>query len=222
MLRDCYDRRMAVVGDAETTGLRERKKRRTRQLIADEALALFAAQGFQDTTLRQIADAAEVSPRTVSAYFPAKEALVFAEHDEVFDQLEERLADRPEGQLAADTLRAFLVDMLDDHGPDAEHSRRVRELVESDPALRIYERGLQERAERIVAAAVAADLGLPEDDLVPHMVGAATIATLDAMGRRMKEADPAEFEDQALRLIDEAMAFIGAGVQALARTPRAR
>lgn len=212
---------MAVVGDAEATGLRERKKRRTRQLIADEALALFAAQGFQDTTIRQIADAAEVSPRTVSAYFPAKEALVFSDHDEVFDQLEERLADRPEGELAADTLRAFLVAMLEEHGPDAEHSRSVRELVESDPALRIYERGLQERAERIVAAAVAADLGLPEDDLVPHMVGAATIATLDAMGRRMKEGDPAEFEPQALRLIDEAMAFIGAGVQALARTPRA-
>jgi AcrR family transcriptional regulator len=211
---------MAVVGDAETTGLRERKKRRTRQLIADEAFALFDVQGFQDTTIRQIADASEVSPRTVSAYYPAKEELVFAEHEEVFDQLEQRLADRPEGETAADTLRAFLVAMLEEHGPDAKRSRRMRELVESDPALRIYERGVQERAERIVAAAVAGDLGLPEDDLVPHMVGAATIATLDAMGRRMKEGDETDFEPQALRLIDDAMAFIGAGVQGLARTPR--
>jgi AcrR family transcriptional regulator len=211
---------MAVVGDAETTGLRERKKRRTRQLIADEAFALFDAQGFQDTTLRQIADAAEVSPRTVSAYFPAKEELVFAEHEEFFDDLERQLTGRDPDATAADTLRAWLVTMLEERGPQAKRSRRVRELVESDPALRIYERGLQERAERIVAAAVAGDLGLPEDDLVPHMVGAATIATLDALGRRIKEGDPADFEDQALRVIDDAMGFIGGGVQALARTPR--
>jgi hypothetical protein len=92
--------------------------------------------------------------------------------------------------------------------------------VESDPALRTYERGLQERAERIVAAAVAADLGLPEDDLVPHMVGAATIATLDALGHRLKEGDAADFEAEALSVIDDAMGFIGGGVQALARTPR--
>jgi AcrR family transcriptional regulator len=211
---------MAVLGDAETTGLRERKKRRTRQLIADEAFALFDAQGFQDTTLRQIADAAEVSPRTVSAYFPVKEELVFSEHEEVFDDLERRLAERGPEVTAADTLRAWLVALLEERGPQARRSRRVRELVESDPALRTYERGLQERAERIVAAAVAADLGLPEDDLVPHMVGAATIATLDALGHRLKEGDAADFEAEALSVIDDAMGFIGGGVQALARTRR--
>jgi AcrR family transcriptional regulator len=216
-VRDCYDPRMAVLGDAETTGLRERKKRRTRKLIADEALALFDAQGFQDTTIRQIADAAEVAPRTVSAYFPAKEELVFSEHEQIFDDLEQQLSGRAAGVSAADTLRAWLVTMLEEHDPQADHSRRVRELVEADPALRIYERGLQERAERIVAAAVAADLGLPEDDLVPHMVGAATIATLDALGRRIKEGDPHDFEAQALRVIDDAMAFFGGGVQALTR-----
>jgi AcrR family transcriptional regulator len=210
---------MGTTGESvEHTGLRERKKERTRKTIADVAFELFVTQGFQDTTIKQIADAAEVSPRTVSAYFPAKEELLFAEHDEVFDELGARLAAREAGETAADALRAWLMSLLAQGAPDLEHSRCVRELVASDPALRIYERGLQERAERIVAAAVAVDLGLPEDDLVPHMVGAATIATLDAMGKRIKEGDPSAFEAQSAALIDDAMDFIGGGIERLAST----
>jgi AcrR family transcriptional regulator len=208
---------MTITGEsAEQTGLRERKKERTRKTIADVAFDLFVSQGFQDTTIKQIADTAEVSPRTVSAYFPAKEQLLFAEHEEVFDDLADRLAAREPDEKAADALRAWLMSLLEQGAPDLEHSRCLRELVESDPALRIYERGLQERAERIVAAAVAVDLDLPADDLVPHMVGAATIATLDAMGRRMKEGDASVFEAQAGALIDDAMDFIGGGIERLA------
>ena len=106
--------------------------------------------------------------------------------------------------------------MLETVDVDLEQSRRTRELIESDPALRTYERGLQERAERIVAGAVAVDLGVSADELVPHMVGAATIAALDAMGRRAKEPETGEFQATALPVIDDAMTFIGAGVQALA------
>lgn len=201
-------------------GLRERKKQRTRETILEVALGLFAGQGFQDTTIRQIAEGAEVSSRTVSAYFPVKEQLVFAEADDVFDDLAARLADRAKGETVADGLRAWLTALLAEHSPDIERSRLTRELVESDPALRTYERGLQERAEQIVAAAVAVDLGLPEDHLVPHMVGAATIATLDAIGRRMKEAEVDDFEAKSLQLIDDAMAFIGDGVRGLASRPR--
>ena len=200
----------------DEVGLRERKKERTRQVLAETAAELFAHQGFQDTTIKQIADAAEVSPRTVSAYFPVKEELVFCDHQDVFDALEQRLADRPEGATTAQTLRAWLLEMLDEADLDHEQSRRTRELIESDPALRTYERGLQERAERIVARAVAVDLGVADDELVPHMVGAATIAALDAMGRRAKESSAEEFHANALQVVDDAMAFIGGGVQALA------
>ncbi|MDH6218248.1 TetR/AcrR family transcriptional regulator [Streptomyces pseudovenezuelae] len=57
-------------------GLREIKMERTRQLIADTAIALFSEQGFDATTIEQIAAAAEVGPRTVYRYYPTKEALV--------------------------------------------------------------------------------------------------------------------------------------------------
>jgi AcrR family transcriptional regulator len=200
----------------DEVGLRERKKERTRQALADAAAELFDRQGFQDTTIKQIADAAEVSPRTVSAYFPVKEELVFCGHQDVFDQLEGRLAGRPAGQTTADTLRAWLTELFEDADFDHDDSRRTRDLIESDPALRIYERGLQERAELIVAEAVAVDLGVSHDELVPHMVGAATIAALDAIGKRAKDPSAEGFDQTARQVIDDAMAFIGAGVQALA------
>jgi AcrR family transcriptional regulator len=203
--------------DPDVVGLRERKKLRTREAIARAALDLFAEHGFQATTIKQIADEADVAPRTVSGYFPVKEELVFPDNEEVFDGLAARMAQRERGESAVDALRAWLIHFLDDDAmADLEESARRRQVIDSDPVLRIYERGLQERAEGIVAAAVAVDLGLPADDLLPHMVGAATLAALDALGRQIMGAPAEDFRERALALIDEAMAFIGAGVSGLA------
>src|SRR3954462_6087314 len=137
---------VSTVDDTTVLGLRERKKLRTRETIAAAALDLFAAQGFGATTIRQIAEAADVAPRTVSGYFPVKEELVFPDHEEVFDGLAARLEQREPGETAVDALRAWLVAFLDSETlTDLEESARRRQVIESDPALRIYERGLQER-----------------------------------------------------------------------------
>jgi AcrR family transcriptional regulator len=204
-----------VEPDEQALGLRERKKQRTRETIARVGLELFSRHGFHDTTLKQIADAADVSPRTVSAYFPVKEEIVFADFEGLSEALSARLAEHREGETMADGLRDSIRSLVDAAGSDPERRRCLRELVESDPALRTYERGLQERIERIIASAVAVDLELEADDLLPRMVGAATIAALDALGREAKQSqEPVTHE--GLVLLDEAMAFIGAGVQALA------
>jgi len=201
----------------EPLGLRERKKLRTRQTIARVALELFAEKGFHETTIREIADAADVAPRTVSLYFPVKEELVFADHGALFDELEGRLRDRPAGETAAEALRAWIMEVLSDERIELDKTRCRRRLVDSDHALRTFERGLTERAEQLIAGAVAVDLGLPADDLVPRMVGAATMAALDALGSEAvgEALPPAEYRRRALARVDQAMTFIGAGIRGL-------
>ena len=80
----------------ETTTRHERRKQRTRALIRETAWELFAAHGYDATTIKAIADAADVAPRTVTVHFPAKDDLLFAD-DDYFgaDRLEQWLAARP-------------------------------------------------------------------------------------------------------------------------------
>ncbi len=93
-------------------GLRERKKQRTRRAIASAALRLFAERGYEETTISDIADAADVSPRTFFSYFPSKEDVVFAEMDERLADVHARLADRPDGETPLATFRRVAVDLL--------------------------------------------------------------------------------------------------------------
>jgi AcrR family transcriptional regulator len=86
-------------------GLRERKKLRTRQAIAGAALRLFAERGYDETTISDIAAAAEVSPRTFFSYFPSKDDVVFAEMDERLADVRTRLAERPGGETPLATFR---------------------------------------------------------------------------------------------------------------------
>lgn len=76
-------------------GLRERKKQRTRATIVDVAARLCAQQGYENTTVDQIADAADVSPRTFSRYFPSKEAVIGALIEETSEHVAQALLRQP-------------------------------------------------------------------------------------------------------------------------------
>ncbi|MGB3485774.1 MAG: TetR/AcrR family transcriptional regulator [Mycobacterium sp.] len=76
-------------------GLRERKKLRTRSTLVDAAAELCLAQGYDNTTVEQIAAAAEVSPRTFSRYFPTKDAVITAIIEDVARFVAAELADQP-------------------------------------------------------------------------------------------------------------------------------
>ena len=93
-------------------GLRERKKEQTRRAIEDAAFRLFAERGFQATTVADIADAADVAPRTFFAYFPSKEDVLFADFDETFEALAARLRGRPPGESTFDALRDWITGLL--------------------------------------------------------------------------------------------------------------
>src|SRR5215469_4448802 len=92
----------------EKLGLRERKKLQTRKTIARAALKLFAERGYDETTLADIAEAADVSPRTIFAYFQNKEDILFREERAFLDDLRRRLEERPEGTTTVDALREFI------------------------------------------------------------------------------------------------------------------
>ena len=121
-------------------GLRERKKIRTRQTIASVAMELFDEQGFQATTIATIAEAAEVSPRTVSTYFPSKEDMVFELWAGQKEKLEIRLRDREPGETTTDAIRAWLLNeqiLREERSREIERQRRV---IDSDPGLQSIER----------------------------------------------------------------------------------
>ena len=86
---------MAEVRGAPALGLRERKKQRTRATLIDAAVELCDRQGFDRTTVDQIAAIADVSPRTFSRYFTTKDAIAFALVDEVLERTAVELARQP-------------------------------------------------------------------------------------------------------------------------------
>src|SRR6476660_6904445 len=99
------------MGPLETSsvklGLRERKKQQTRDRIAREALQLFAERGYDETTLADIAEAADVASRTIFAYFESKEDIVLCKELTFLDTLKRMLDERPAGTTTVDALREF-------------------------------------------------------------------------------------------------------------------
>jgi AcrR family transcriptional regulator len=201
------------------TGLRERKKQRNRDAIARAALDLFDRQGFHDTTIPQIAAAADVSPRTVSMHFPAKEELVFPHREEELERLTERVRGRPPSETAPEALRAWVEAELpgwEERHPEHEVQHRV---VEGDEHLKAYARGYMGRIHDLMAEEIARDLDSPPDAPEPHMAAAATSAVLEVLERHSQEGgDLATRKSDALALLDKATAFVSAGIRELRST----
>jgi AcrR family transcriptional regulator len=90
-------------------GLRERKKARTRQLIADTAARLFAERGYEHVAVTDVAREAEVAEQTVYNYFPTKEQLVTDREQQVQDRLCDLIRSRPPGVTPAAAIRDFVL-----------------------------------------------------------------------------------------------------------------
>ncbi len=171
----------------EIVGRRERKKAATRQALADAALRLFTERGFDSVTVREVAEAADVSLSTLFKHFPGKEALVFDEDQDVEEALVSAVRDREPGQSVLHALRDHLVRTRTGVRTDDPHFV----LVDSTPALREYARRMWVRHESALAVAIAEATGLPQHDLAvtslarvameaPHLVRASDVPA-DAM-----------------------------------------
>ncbi|MFE9631871.1 TetR/AcrR family transcriptional regulator [Streptomyces sp. NPDC006463] len=97
--------------------LRERKKRETRQRISDEATMLFAARGFDEVTVAEVAKAAHVSTMTVFNHFPRKEDLFLDRIPEAVELFTAAVRNRPVGESPLAALRALLLQLLDQRHP---------------------------------------------------------------------------------------------------------
>jgi AcrR family transcriptional regulator len=147
--------------------LRERKKRRTRATLIDAAVGLCERQGFDGTTVDQIAAIAEVSPRTFSRYFATKDAIALALIDEVLENAAAELARQPLSLSHIEALRRAYVAMakntqLASTGAlSAERLLQILRIVMSSAALR--QAAVEYRA-NAVDATLAERMGTTVDD----------------------------------------------------------
>jgi AcrR family transcriptional regulator len=171
---------------ASQLGLRERKKQRMRQQIADTAAALFAERGFEHVTIAEIAAAAEVDKKTVFNYFPAKEDLYFDQDQAMETGLIAAVRDRPPGESVLDACRRFytqgLAQMPDQaaSGPLAAHVR----ILAASPALQARQREIFHRHEQALAREIAAATGANPDQLEPRVTAAAILGAIRALQER--------------------------------------
>ena len=145
-------------------GRRERKKAATRQAIADAALRLFLEHGYDEVSIRDIADAADVSTTTLFKHFTGKEALVFDEEDDRESALVAAVRQRATGQSIVDALRQHV---LANWLAVAAHPQATEftELVDSTPALRAYYERMWSRHTEALSAAIAEEAGVDHDDV---------------------------------------------------------
>jgi AcrR family transcriptional regulator len=197
-------------------GLRERKKQQTRETIARMALELFAERGYDETTLAEIAEAADVSPRTIFGYFQSKEDILFCEEPAFFDDLKRRLSDRPAGTTTIDVLRELLSSLE----PPDEQAKLRKQIVARDPSLYTKMRARHAQLEPLLAESIAKDLGAGPDDVRPPLIAASMTAAFTTASDRFFEAqsggEPISHE-QAMRSLDQVLEFLRGGFEALQR-----
>jgi AcrR family transcriptional regulator len=197
-------------------GLRERKKQRTREQIVEWAMRLFAERGYHATTIAEIAAAADVAPRTFFAYFPSKEAVVFHRVDRDLDALASALRDRLPGETAFDALRRW-IDAIFDQSMAAEDEAHLRKrLCREDEGLANFQAGIMARVQELLLEAIAADLDEPPDALRPRLVTAAAMAALTSLeGSIQENTEQRMAKAEALTVLDDAIVFLSAGIDAL-------
>ncbi len=167
-----------MTGDA-LQGLRERKKRATREAIAATARRLFAERGFDAVTVAEVAIAADVSEKTVFNHFAAKEDLVFAGGETGLAELQAAIAQRPSGASVLDVFRANSESMLDVVAAgETKDSLVVPRIVRDSPALQQRLAAGWEREAEALVAAIAEATAADADDLVPAVVARTLAWTL--------------------------------------------
>jgi AcrR family transcriptional regulator len=189
------------------TGLRERKKEQTRQLIATTARRLFSERGFDGVTVAEIARAADVAEKTVFNYFPTKEDLFYSRLEAFEEELLEAIRGRAPGESVIAAFRTFIMrqrGVFDLGGDEAsEQLRTITRVITGSPALLAREREVLGRYTEALAALIAEETGSDAGAVEPRVVAAALIgihrSLIDYVRRRTLEGASAPEVGRELR-----------------------
>jgi AcrR family transcriptional regulator len=183
--------------DAES-GLRERKKLRTRTLIAETARRLFAERGFEAVSVAEIARDAEVSEATVFNYFPTKEDLVYFGMEAFEEELLDAIRNRPAGVSVLDAFGRFVIQprgflAAEDRGAQ-EALLSVTRMIAASPALLARERQILAGYTEAVAGLLREETGAGPSDLRPWVVATTLVglhsSLIQYVRRRLFDGPP--------------------------------
>ena len=189
--------------------LRERKKQATRQRIAAEALRLFVEYGYAATTTERIAEAADVSPRTVFRYYPTKSDLVFHHEDTWMKIFEREAAEGSPDEGTVAKLRRVSHRIADHIEADPTPVVTAIGTAAASPELREREVASNSRWIDLVAGTVADDSVGP---FAAQIVGAAVMGMISAVISEWVQTFP---DSDMHELIDEGFDLLGAGLDVL-------
>jgi AcrR family transcriptional regulator len=179
-------------------GLRERKKHRTRLLIADTARQLFTERGFETVSVSEIARAAEVSEATVFNYFPSKEDLVYQGMEAFEEQLLDAIRQRPAGESVLDAFGRFVTQPRGFLAAQDENTQQAllsaARMIAASPALLARERQILSRYTESLAALFREETDATANDLRPWIVANTLVglhgALIDYVRRRLLDNPP--------------------------------
>ena len=192
-------------------GLRERKKARTRAAIREHALRLFKEQGYEATTVDQIAEAAEVSPSTFFRYFPTKEDVVLQDDMDVL--MAKAFETQPAGLSPVAAFRAAIRDALAGLSEDdLANLREWAELSLTVPEVRARAMDEFARTITIMAQAEARRSGRNPDDVAVRNVAGAIIGVIMAATMPWSDWTHANVGPDMFARIDAGLAHLEAGL----------
>lgn len=158
-------------------GLRERKKLERRRCIEAVAIDLFELNGFEGTTIDDIATKADIAPRTFFSYYDTKEDVVLADYATRLQRILEELRQRPAGEAPWPALRASFVVVAADYDAHREELGRRFAIMAQNPS--VYARSLQLQSgwEDALTDVLTGRIG-DNDDIEPRLLAAAALACM--------------------------------------------
>jgi AcrR family transcriptional regulator len=203
------------------TGLRERKKQQTRELLAETARRLFTERGFEKVSVAEIAREADVSEKTVFNYFPTKEDLVYWRLETFEEELLETIRSRGAGESVLDAFGRFVREprgMLGQYDAEArERLAALTRMIVASPSLLAREAQIFAGYTASLAALIAEETGARADEVEPWVAANAMMGVHRRLidytrGRIVAGARHPELAADVLAQADRGLALLARGL----------